>query len=115
MAFAGGVDIYTAFMFAFLGLAAISIACGVIVFRLARRILPTEVAAIAGAAGGIGPILPIFGSSSLDLLGPQLYVLALATANWWLSRPSPVSRTFLALSASTSILLLALLLLDSRS
>jgi hypothetical protein len=108
MRLTGGANIYEAITYTALGLLAISIGCGIVAFHIARRFMPSAPATVVGVLGGVAPILPMFGSASLNLLGPQLYVLMLATVNWWLRRGSPVARVFVALPASTGVVFLIL-------
>ena len=106
----GPTNPYAALMLAGLGLVGIGAACGYVVHRLALRVAPPAAAVVAGVLGTVPPILPIFGTSSIELSGVALYGLVLGAGNWLLDRRSRPAIAFAGLWAIASVALVVTML-----
>ena len=98
---------YAAVGFVLLGLVAVGAACGIVVFDVFRNFVPTPAAVIAGIAGSVPALLPMFQPGGADVGPLVLYVLVLGVIGWVPRRRSVASAAFLVLSVLGALLLLA--------
>lgn len=109
----GPTNPYSAVTLILAGLASTAIACAIAMYRIARAFAPVPVAVAVGLIGGVPPILPMFGSTRIDLTGVVLYGVVLATVAWLLQRESPAGRVFVILWAAVAVGTLLILSADS--
>ena len=107
VALSGPSNPYALIALVIAGLGAVSVACGLAVYGSARSFMDTPAAAVLATMAAVPPLLPAFGSASIELTGTALYVLVVAAAHAWLER-SRASAVFAAIATVSAFTVIAI-------